>query len=66
MTEQELLTLLGGVGGNAILVLVVWALMTGRLVTRFQYDDMKHTLQDRITIQAEVIRRLRGDPNIRD
>lgn len=60
MTEAELFTLLGGVGGNAVLVLVIWALLTGRIVTRFHYDEMRRVMEQRIAIQTEVIHRLRG------
>lgn len=47
--EQELLlSILGNVGGNALLIAVLWAVLTGRLVTKGHHDEVVQILEDRI------------------
>jgi len=51
VTPQEqdlLLTLLGNIGGNAALLAVIWALVTGRLVTKGHHEEVKSILEERI------------------
>lgn len=45
---QALFGFLGDIGGNAILLFVLYGLVTGRLVTRFHYDEMRSLLEQRI------------------
>lgn len=51
MTPEEfeaVFSFLGNLGGNAILLFVLYGLVTGRLVTRFHYDEMRTLLEERI------------------
>lgn len=45
---QALFAFLGDIGGNAILLFVLYGLVTGRLVTRFHYDEMIRLHEQRI------------------
>lgn len=51
MTPDEfeaLFSFLGNLGGNAILLFVLYGLVTGKLVTRFHYDEMVRLHEQRI------------------
>ena len=45
---EALFSFLGDVGGNALLLFVLWGFVTGRIVTRFHYDEMERLHTDRI------------------
>lgn len=51
MTPDEfeaLFSFLGDLGGNAMLLFVLYGLVTGKLVTRFHYDEMQRIYDSRI------------------
>lgn len=45
---QALFSFLGDLGGNAMLLFVLYGLVTGKLVTRFHYDEMMRVYETRI------------------
>lgn len=45
---QALFGFLGDIGGNAILLFVLYGFHKGYIVTRFQYDEMTRVLEQRI------------------
>lgn len=62
MDLEAVLTIAREITVTGLLVASIWGLLTGKVVTRFHYDEMKNTLEKRIGVQSEVIRRLKSGP----
>lgn len=51
MTTEELdliVRFAGSVGGNALLVAFLWAVLTGRIITKGHHDEVVGILEERI------------------